>query len=129
MIAGIGIDIIEVDRVETRVSSGNGFREYVFSPREIEYCESMSNKYQHYAARFSAKEAFLKAMGTGWIGDAAFHEIEVCQEPSSPPYIKLYGGTLAMFNERNLGNIFLSLSHIKQTATAIVIIEKIELSS
>lgn len=124
MIAGIGIDIIEVERVEHRVASGNGFREYVFTPYEIEYCESMANKYQHYAARFSAKEAFLKAMGTGWIGDIVFNEIEVRQEDAQRPELKLYGATLQVFHQLKLGKISLSLSHLKHMATAIVIIEQ-----
>ncbi len=124
MIAGVGIDIIEVERVEQRVASGNGFREYVFTPYEIEYCEAMANKYQHYAARFSAKEAFLKAMGTGWVGDIAFNEIEVRQEESQRPEIKLYGETLVIFNQLQLGKISVSLSHLKHMATAIVIIEQ-----
>jgi holo-[acyl-carrier protein] synthase len=124
MIAGIGIDIIEVERVEHRVASGNGFREYVFTPYEIEYCEAMANKYQHYAARFSAKEAFLKAMGTGWIGDIVFNEIEVRQEESQRPTLTLYGETLQIFNRLKLGQISVSMSHLKQMATAIVIFEQ-----
>ncbi len=72
MIFGTGIDIIEVERVRDRIASGNGFREYVFSEREIEYCETKANKYEHYAARFAAKEAFLKALGTGWTSDTFF---------------------------------------------------------
>ena len=63
MIAGIGIDMIEVDRVAGKIGKDEGFRELVFSETEIEYCEPKANKYQHYAARFAAKEAFLKAIG------------------------------------------------------------------
>lgn len=124
MIFGIGIDLIEVERVEHRVASGNGFREYVFTPYEIEYCEAMANKYQHYAARFSAKEAFLKAMGTGWVGDIVLNEIEVRQEESQKPELKLYGETLLIYNRLKLGKISLSMSHLKHMATAIVIIEQ-----
>jgi len=124
MIAGIGIDLIDVERVEDRVSSGNGFREYVFSAHEIEYCEAMTNKYQHYAARFSAKEAFLKALGTGWIGDIKFNEIEVRQDGSTRPEIQLYGDTLNHYTNLNFGKISLSLTHIKHVAAAIVIIEQ-----
>ncbi|HRH66779.1 MAG TPA: holo-ACP synthase [Bacteroidia bacterium] len=124
MIHGVGIDVIEVERVQARVSSENGFREYVFSLHEIEYCEGKANKYEHYAARFAAKEAFLKAMGTGWSGDTAFHEIEVRQEGFVRPEIRLYGKTLETFNRLTPGKISLSLSHLKSIATAIVIIEQ-----
>jgi len=124
MIAGIGIDLIDVERVEERIASGNGFRDYVFSPHEIEYCEAMAHKYQHYAARFSAKEAFLKAMGTGWVGDILFNEIEVRQEGAQKPEIILHGETLLVYNRLKLGKISLSLSHLKHVATAIVIIEQ-----
>ncbi len=124
MIAGIGIDLIEVDRVKDRIASENGFREYVFSSHEIDYCEAMANKYQHYAARFCAKEAFLKAMGTGWTGNIVFSEIEVQQDGSSRPEITLYGETLSIFTHLKFGKISLSLSHLKQIATAIVIIEQ-----
>lgn len=123
MIHGIGIDTIEVERVGARVASENGFREYVFSKHEIEYCEEKANKYQHYAARFAAKEAFLKALGTGWTGDTAFHEIEIVQPGMTRPEIRLYGKTLETFNRIAPGKILLSLSHLKSVATAIVIIE------
>ena len=76
MIFGIGIDMIEVERVEHKLTKDSGFREFVFSENEIEYCESKTHKYEHYAACFAAKEAFLKALGTGWSNGIAFNEIE-----------------------------------------------------
>ena len=124
MIFGTGIDIIEVERVRDRIASGNGFREYVFSAREIEYCEAKANKYKHYAARVAAKEAFLEALGTGWTSDTFFHEIEVEQEGFVRPEIRLYGKTLETYNRVNPGKISVSLSHLKSIATAIVIIEQ-----
>jgi len=66
MIKGIGIDMIEPERVATRIKKKKGFRELVFSKNEIAYCEKKTNKFEHYAARFAAKEAFFKAIGTGW---------------------------------------------------------------
>jgi holo-[acyl-carrier protein] synthase len=72
MIEGLGIDIIEVKRVQKRIEAEKGFREYVFSSAEIAYCEKKTNKYEHYAARFAAKEAFLKALGTGWTSEYSF---------------------------------------------------------
>jgi holo-[acyl-carrier protein] synthase len=68
MIKGIGTDIIEVERVTTKNSKKkNGFREFVFSTEEIKYCENKTNTYEHYAARFAAKEALGKALGLGWV--------------------------------------------------------------
>jgi holo-[acyl-carrier protein] synthase len=66
MIFGIGTDLIEIERVADRIEKKTGFRELVFTPNEINYCEAKTFKYEHYAARFAAKEAFLKAIGTGW---------------------------------------------------------------
>ena len=66
MIFGIGTDLIEVERVAEKMEKKAGFKELVFSADEIIYCEARTFKYEHYAARFAAKEAFLKAIGTGW---------------------------------------------------------------
>ena len=66
MITGVGIDLIEVERVAVKIRKEIGFRELVFSKKEIAYCEKKTNKFEHYAARFAAKEAFFKAIGTGW---------------------------------------------------------------
>ena len=77
MIFGIGTDLIEVERVAHKMEKKEGFKELVFSPGEIIYCETRANKYEHYAARFAAKEAFLKAIGTGWRNGTAFNEIEI----------------------------------------------------
>ncbi|HSY60536.1 MAG TPA: holo-ACP synthase, partial [Cytophaga sp.] len=65
MIAGIGVDIVDIDRMKQRIEAGTGFRDHVFSEHEIAYCEKKANSYESYAARFAAKEAFLKAVGCG----------------------------------------------------------------
>src|SRR4051794_13414777 len=93
MIIGIGTDIIEVERVKHKVESGKGFREKVFSKNEIEYCETQTFKAENYAARFAAKEAFFKALGTGWIGEMAFDEVEILKDELGKPYIFLRGKT------------------------------------
>ena len=124
MITGIGIDLIEVDRVAEKVNKESGFRELVFSQREIEYCESKANKFEHYAARFAAKEAFLKALGTGWAAGTSFNEIEIVHDPNSQPKIELRGTTAATVGLGTNAKIFVSLSHVKASATALVIIEQ-----
>ena len=102
-----------------------GFREKIFSPDEIGYCEKMKNKYQHYAARFSAKEAFMKALGTGWRDGIRFMEIEVIHDPLGKPLIRLTGKALEMASSAGMGNIHVSLSHVKEMASAVVVGEKV----
>jgi holo-[acyl-carrier protein] synthase len=123
MIAGIGMDMIEVDRVATKISKESGFRELVFSPKEIEYCEKKTNKFEHYAARFAAKEAFLKAAGTGWINETAFNEIEILNDESGKPELVLLGETARWMAQRGNSKFLVSMSHLKTMASAVVIIE------
>jgi holo-[acyl-carrier protein] synthase len=124
MIAGLGIDMIEVERITMKVSKNNGFTELVFSQKEIAYCEAKTHKFQHYAVRFAAKEAFLKAVGTGWTSGTAFNEIEVTHDPEGKPMITLLGKTASLINKIGISKIFVSLSHLKTMASAVVIIEK-----
>ena len=123
MIIGSGIDIIEVERVAHRVGSDNGFREYVFSKDEIEYCDSKAFPFQHYAGRFAAKEAFLKAIGKGWSSGLALNEIEVFNSPDGRPQLRLCGQTEKELAHLGIRSVHLSLSHLKSIATAIVILE------
>jgi holo-[acyl-carrier protein] synthase len=124
MISGVGIDIVEVERMTAGINKENGFREMIFSKTEIAYCESKKNKFEHYAARFAAKEAFFKALGTGWAENTLFNEVEVHNTEKGKPEITLSGLTLETINSMGIKTISVSLSHIKTTATAIVIIEK-----
>jgi len=124
MIAGLGIDIVEVERIEEKIQKDNGFRELVFSENEIAYCESKTNKFEHYAARFAAKEAFFKALGTGWLNGTAFNEVEIINNEIGKPEIVLLDKTGATISSMNFSNILVSLTHIKKMASAVVIIEK-----
>jgi len=123
MIAGLGIDIIEVRRIAEKIEKGNGFRELVFSAREIAYCESKTHKYEHYAARFAAKEAFFKALGTGWLNGTAFNEVEIINNEQGKPEIALLGVTSDTINTLGNFSITVALTHIKSTASAVVILE------
>lgn len=125
MVNGVGIDMIEVERITTSLSKSSGFRELVFSPGEIVYCESKRFKYEHYAARFAAKEAFFKALGTGWAKGTAFHEIEIVNNADGKPEINLLGESSNLISTMNIAKIHVSLSHIKTMASAVVIIEQI----
>lgn len=128
MIAGLGMDLIEVERVAAKISKEAGFRELVFSPKEIGYCESKADKFVHYAARFAAKEAFFKALGTGWAEGTSFNEVEVTHDDAGKPGLSLLGATAQSLAASGLAGpgimkISLSLSHLKTIASAIVIIE------
>ena len=123
MIVGIGIDMIEVDRVLERVDKDNGFREKVFSAGEIEFCEA-NRKGENYAARFAAKEAFLKATGLGLLLGSDLSKIEIINDSNGKPSLKL-GGDFKVQAEKNGWNIVhLSLSHLQTVACAVVIIER-----
>jgi holo-[acyl-carrier protein] synthase len=118
VISGLGIDMIEVERVTAKILKNNGFTELVYSQKEVDYCESKTNKFEHYAVRFAAKEAFLKALGTGWTSGTAFNEIEISNDSDGQPNIVLSGQTASLVNK------IVSLSHLKTIASAVVIIEK-----
>jgi len=124
MIKGVGTDIIEVERVASKIQKESGFRELVFSAEEIKYCQTKTNKYEHYAARFAAKEALGKALGLGWAEGTTINEVEILNNIDGKPYINFLGETAKQIASLNLGNIHVSLSHIKTYATAIVIIEQ-----
>jgi holo-[acyl-carrier protein] synthase len=124
MIIGIGTDIIEVDRVKKHVEAGFGFKEKVFTQREIEYCEAKFNKAQNFAARFSAKEAFLKAIGTGLRHGLSFLDIEIINDDLGKPEIILHGKAQEIAKKIGTTNIQVSLTHLKDVVNAIVILEK-----
>lgn len=124
MIFGVGIDIIEVERIHKQIMKDTGFIEKIFTLKEREYCESQKNKSENYAARFAAKEAFFKAAGTGWRGGMAFHEVEVCHDDLGKPGLHLYGKTRRNIEDLGITNVHVSLSHIRDMAISVVFIEK-----
>lgn len=123
MILGVGIDLIEVQRIREKIDKPL-FKARVFSESEISYCESFKKqKYEHYAGRFSAKEAFLKAIGEGWQGKFSFAEIEIINNELGCPQINLLDKAQQVLEEKNITKMHVSISHLKEIATAIVIIE------
>jgi len=124
MIVGTGIDIAEVPRVGQSIERfGERFLRRVFTEEEIRYCDSKANRVERYAARFAAKEAAMKALGTGWNRGVRWRDIEVLRQPGRRPTIRFHG-VAAEFAER-LGtkNIALSISHTPEHAIANVILE------
>lgn len=124
MIIGIGTDIIETKDIAQLISSQKSFLQRVFTAREIEYCEQCPHKYQHYAARFAAKEAAMKALGTGWNHGVQWKEIEVQRERPDGPQLTLHGNAYALATQKKIKTNWVSLSHTTQHATAVVIFEK-----
>ena len=123
MIFGIGIDQIEVSRVKKSVQSDH-FKNKIFTEAEINYSEKTAKSAEHYAARFAAKEAFLKALGTGWRGKLAFNQIEIVNNELGKPFFQLYGEAKKKIENLNINSMHLSLTHVKDFATAMVILEK-----
>ncbi len=122
MIEGVGIDITEVSRIRRSIEDyGETFTGKIFTANELKYCSEKPEPYQHYAARFAAKEAFSKAAGTGWNSDFSWQEVEVINEPSGRPQLRLSGTSLDLFRKKR---IFLSLSHSGDYVTAVVVIEE-----
>lgn len=124
MIFGVGVDIIEVARVEDKLSRTPGLKERLYTPVEIAYCESKKFPFQHYAARFAAKEAFMKALGTGWSRGVKFSEIEVRNLDSGQPVLEVYGRARELCQAEGITRSYVSLSHLQTKAVATVVLEK-----
>lgn len=124
MIFGIGIDMMEVGRIQKAMQADPEFAKFIFAKAEIDYCEAMARKYQHYAARFCAKEAFLKALGVGLHQGFLFSQIQVINDAQGKPTIILEGSAKEFFEKFGFSKIFVSLTHLKELAQAIVILEK-----
>ena len=124
MIYGIGTDIIEVNRIRKNIEKVSGLKTKLFTKKEIEYCESKRHSAEHFAARFASKEAFFKALGTGWRHGFAFTEIEISNNELGKPEITVSGKIKQFITENNITNIHISISHLKDIANAVVILEK-----
>lgn len=124
MIIGIGIDMVEVERVGTKVDRSDAFRDAVFSGEEVAWCERQTNKAENYAARFAAKEAFLKATGRGLALGYELNNIEVINDVSGKPSIRLKGVYQEEAARNNWNSIHVTLSHLREIACAVVIIEQ-----
>jgi holo-[acyl-carrier protein] synthase len=124
LIFGAGTDIIEVQRVEDKLLRTGGLKDRLFTPTEIAYCESKHRPALHFAARFAAKEAFLKAMGTGWSGGHKFSEIEVINNALGKPELTVHGKVKEFCERHGIAAMEVSLTHIKDVASAVVVLEK-----
>ena len=124
MIVGLGVDIAEVDRIAAAIERhGRRFLDRVFTPAEIAYCEKHRNHAERFAGRFAAKEAAMKALGTGWRRGVRWVDIEVVRESSGKPTLKLSGASRAIADRLGVKNIALTITHTGNTALAEVIFE------
>ena len=118
-IIGIGTDIIECDRIADMIDKhGDLFIERVFTPGEIEYCSPRKAASQHYAGRWAAKEAVLKAMGTGWSKGIHWTDIEVLNDMGGKPRIRLGGVAREKCEQMHVSEMLISISHCRSYATA-----------
>jgi holo-[acyl-carrier protein] synthase len=125
MIVATGIDIVEVYRIEESMTRTPRFADRVFTAAEREYCDGKGKAAMpSYAGRFAAKEAFLKALGSGWRGEIAWQDIEIVNDEAGAPSFNLTGEAARLIDERQAKHVHLSISHTKEHAVASVIIER-----
>lgn len=124
MIVGTGIDIAEVPRIAASIERfGARFLDRIFTEGERRYCDSKANRVERYAARFAAKEAAMKALGTGWNHGVRWRDCEVTRQPGGRPTMAFHGRAGEFAAKLGVRNIALSLTHTAEQAMAQVILE------
>ena len=124
MIVGSGVDLTEVDRIRRSIERyGERFLARIFTPAERAYVEPKKNRFERYAARFAAKEAAMKAIGTGWKKGVTWQDFEVTNLPSGKPALRLSGAAAALAEKIGVKTVALSISHTENLAIAEVILE------
>lgn len=124
MILGSGIDLAEVPRIREAIERhGTRFLERIYTPGEINYVARKANRYERYAARFAAKEAGMKALGTGWKRGVRWRDFEVVNLPTGRPTLRLHGVAAEIAARQGVRNIALSLTHTAKLGMAFVVFE------
>jgi holo-[acyl-carrier protein] synthase len=124
MIVGMGIDVAEVKRIRAVIESqAERFLRRVYTPEEVTYCEQFKNKFERYAGRFAAKEAAMKALGTGWSRGVRWVDVEVVRQRGGRPTISLKGTARKIADNLGVKHIALSITHTAEQAFAHVIFE------
>ena len=124
MILGTGIDIVECLRIAQMIERhGELFITRVFTDHEIEYCSARKAATQHYAGRWAAKEAVLKALGTGWRRGISWRDIEIRNDKSGAPTVKLRGGARDVMQAAQIARLHVTISHCRSFAVAYVVAE------
>jgi holo-[acyl-carrier protein] synthase len=124
VIVGTGTDLAEVDRIQASIERyGARFVQRIYTAREIAYVERKANKYERYAARFAAKEAGMKAIGTGWRHGVRWHDFEVANLPTGRPTLLFHGVAAEFASRLGVRSVSLSLTHTAALGMAFVILE------
>jgi holo-[acyl-carrier protein] synthase len=124
-IVGIGTDIIECERIGRMLTQhGERFTSHVFTEEEFQYCSGKKIAEQHFAGRWAAKEAVLKALGTGWAAGIIWTDVEVVIQPGGKPTIRLHRGAAQKAAELGIAEILISISHCKSYATATAVAQR-----
>ena len=124
MITGIGIDVVQNDRIRDSIQRfGDRFLNRIFTQGEIDYCRKCSQPEIHYAARFAAKEAAFKALGTGWAAGVKWKDVEIERLPSGKPELHLHGEALNRATSAGAQRFYVSLTHDQLVSCAVVILE------
>ena len=124
MIVGTGVDLAEVARIRQAIERfGVKFINRIYTPAEIAYVDRKANRFERYAARFAAKEAGMKAIGTGWRHGVRWQDFEVANLPSGKPTLRFHGAAAEFAARLNVRNVSLSLTHTAETGMAHVILE------
>ena len=124
MITGIGIDVIQNDRIRDSIQRfGDRFLNRIYTQGEIDYCRKCSQPEIHYAARFAAKEAAFKALGTGWAAGVKWKDVEIERLPSGKPELHLHGEALNRATSGGAQRFYVSLTHDQLVSCAVVILE------
>src|SRR5690348_18385419 len=118
-VVGIGTDIVECLRIAQMIERhGELFITRVYTTHEIQYCQSRKQATQHFAGRWAAKEAVLKAVGTGWRRGISWRDVEILNTRGGKPFVALHGGVRDVAEELGVGQILVSISHCRSHATA-----------
>lgn len=124
MVTGIGVDIVEVERMAKALENGGALMNRVFTEEEISYCMARRNRFQHFAGRFAAKEAALKALGTGWTQGIRWKDVDVREGDLGKPEINFHGRAREIFEASGARRALVTITHADKYAVALVITEE-----
>lgn len=124
MIIGVGIDVVEIERITRALQGTQAMEEKVFTAEEIQYCRQRKNCFQHFGGRFAAKEALLKALGTGWSQGIRWKDVEVISGEQGQPGLALHRRAREIFEQSGAQQAWLSITHSSEYAVAVVVLEK-----
>jgi holo-[acyl-carrier protein] synthase len=123
MIIGIGVDIVEVRRIRNALQGTQRMQQRVFTEEEIRFCTSRRHQYQHFGGRFAAKEAALKALGTGWSRGIRWKDVAITDDKAGKPLLTFHGKAKEIFDELGAQTAWISITHSPDHAVAVVVLE------